>query len=243
MRPELKIVADVSALAPLAARLVFDLLMAEAWAGEPFTIALAGGSTPRPVYERLAAMHRTVEAPWGNVALFFGDERCVSPDDPESNYRAAREALIDPVGEERFHAVHRMRGEEQDVEAEAARYEALLPEAFDLVLLGVGDDGHTASLFPRDSALLETERRVLPVIGPKPPPQRITLAPSVIVGARRVLVLAAGYGKAAAVARALEGPEEPHATPVQLARSTDPEKLRLWIVDRAAARDLHAGWW
>ncbi len=108
---------------------------------------------------------------------------------------------------------------------------------------GPSDDGHTASLFPHDPALLETSRRVLPVIGPKPPPQRITLAPSVIVASHWVLVLAAGHAKAAVIVRALEGPEEPHATPAQLARTTDPEKSRVWIVDRAAARDLHAGWW
>jgi 6-phosphogluconolactonase len=242
MRPDLRIVDEPASLTTLAARIVYDQLRTAA-AGAPFSIALAGGGTPRPVYERLATMHRTARIPWEHVALYFGDERCVPPDDPESNYRLAKEALIDPVGEASFQAVHRIRGEAEDVEAEAERYAALLPPTLDLVLLGIGEDGHTASLFPHDPALLDTERRVLPVVGPKPPPARITLGPSVIVGARRVILLATGHGKSGAVARALEGPEDAHATPAQLARSTDPAKLRLWIVDRAAARGLHAGWW
>lgn len=191
-------------------------------------VALAGGSTPRPVYARLA---RRNDVPWPKLNVYFGDERAVPPDDPASNFRMAHETLLRhvpiPPGQ-----IHRMEAERPDRDVAAADYARLLPERLDLVLLGIGEDGHTASLFPGSVALAEPDRRVLPVEGPKPPSGRLTVSPSVITNARTTLVMAVGPEKAAPVARALEGPYDPSACPAQLARSG------IWILDRDAAARL-----
>jgi 6-phosphogluconolactonase len=191
-------------------------------------LALAGGRTPEPVYRLLAA---TPNLDWSRVDVFFGDERAVPPDDPESNYGMVRASLLSrvPVPEDR---VHRMEAERPDRDAAARAYDQALPPALDLLVLGVGPDGHTASLFPGSAALDERRRRVVPVTGPPPPAARLTITPPVIAAARRVVVLAAGADKAAAVARALEGPRSPKDTPAQLARRAD------WFLDRAAAARL-----
>jgi 6-phosphogluconolactonase len=192
------------------------------------SLALAGGSTPRALHERLAL---APDLPWERVAVYFGDERCVPADHADSNYRMARESLLErvPIDPTR---VHRMRGEWPDRAAAARAYEAELPEALDVLVLGIGEDGHTASLFPGAAALSEVERRVLPVIGPKPPPERLTITPPVIAAARHVVVLASGKGKREPVARAVAGALDSHATPAQLAREA------LWIVDHDAASGL-----
>jgi 6-phosphogluconolactonase len=192
------------------------------------TLALAGGTTPRAAYQELAKISGIT---WPALSVYFGDERAVSPDHPDSNYRMAREALLEhvPVSPER---VHRMRAELPDREGAAREYEALLPAALDLLVLGIGEDGHTASLFPGSPALAERTRLVLPVIGPKPPPERLTITPPVILGARACIVLAGGAGKAGPVARALSGTGDPLDCPSALARGGT------WIVDRAAASAL-----
>jgi len=194
------------------------------------SLALAGGSSPRPVYERLA-----VELPdrdsWSRIDVFFGDERCVPPGDPASNYRMAKEALFDRVALDASQ-VHRMECERFDRDQAARAYEAILPENLDLLVLGLGEDGHTASLFPGAPALAETRRRVLAVKSPRPPLDRLTITPPVILDARLVLVLVAGADKADALARAIDGPYAPQHTPGQLARNG------LWIVDPAAAAQL-----
>ncbi len=238
MWPELEVATDPEQLARTGARWIGSVIES-ASSTRPISIALAGGTTPRRVYELLAEQ----SVPFERVAIYFGDERCVPPDDPHSNFRMAREALLDRVGAERFAAVHRIRGEDADVEGEARRYGALVPDAFDLVLLGMGEDGHTASLFPGDPALLELKRRAVAVVGPKPPPRRITLTPRAIVAARRILVLVAGGEKARVLAQALEAPMDVHRLPVQLARSADPGKVRQWMLDRDAAEHLHLDWW
>lgn len=161
-------------------------------------LVLAGGSTPRGCYERLARL----ELPWGRVTVFFGDERCVPPFDAASNYELARTALLRHVAPA---SVHRMPAE-LGPEAAAARYEPLVAAApLDLVLLGIGSDGHTASLFPANAALTASTY-VAPVFGaPKPPPQRVTLTLRALREARRVIVLVSGRDKADAVRRALAG--------------------------------------
>lgn len=196
--------------------------------GGPVSLALAGGSTPRPVYEELARMQNL---PWDRVDVFFGDERGVPPDHPDSNYRMARETLLDriPVPDGR---IHRMEAERDDRQAAAREYARLLPERLDLVLLGIGSDGHVASLFPGSPALEEEGRSVLAVEGPSEPRERTTLSPPVIRDAGCVVVLARGDAKAEAVARALAGPEDPSACPGVLAREGT------WILDPAAASGL-----
>ena len=201
-----------------------------------FTVALAGGSTPKATYEILARDYAG-ELDWSKVHVFFGDERTVLPDHEDSNYLMAQRTLLShvPVG-----SVHRMRGELPPAEA-AAAYEQELQEffgpdsvpAFDLILLGIGEDGHTASLFPETSALDVTDRWVVanPVL--KLETTRLTLTIPVINAAKAVTFLVAGEGKAEALKQILEGDADPRAYPAKFIR---PECGDLtWMVDRAAA--------
>lgn len=230
-RPARVVVAPAAGFGEAGARLLAGALRTAAprqGAGDgSVSLALAGGSTPRPVYERLAG----APVPWEVVDVFFGDERCVPPDDPESNYRMARKALLDriPVPEDR---VHRMACEAGDPDRAAERYARALPDRLDVLVLGIGSDGHTASLFPGAPALGESARRVAAVRAPEPPRRRLTLTPPVLRAARRTFVLAAGRAKAAAVRRALEGPWDPSACPAQLARGG------VWILDSEAGASL-----
>jgi 6-phosphogluconolactonase len=195
------------------------------------SVALAGGSTPRATYEALATSALGGAFPWAAVDWYFGDERAVPPDDPESNHRAAVETLF-ATRPEALARVHRMPADAPDLERAARAYADALPDPLDLVLLGMGEDGHTASLFPGSAALAEQSARVVAVTGPKPPNPRLTITPSVVASARALLVLVSGASKAEALARALEGPPDTTAVPAQLARAGD------WIVDQDAARLL-----
>jgi 6-phosphogluconolactonase len=179
---------------------------------------LAGGTTPRRCYELLAER----EVDWGRVAVLFGDERCVPPDDPESNYRMAREALLDRAAPA---TVYRMPGElGPDEGAEAYRRIVATETPLDIVILGVGEDGHTASLFPGHPVLRAHGLVVGVHDSPKPPPERITLTLGVLRAARHVIILATGAGKAEAVALAKRG-QVPSGM-IAGAR---------WLIDRAAA--------
>lgn len=171
------------------------------------------------------------DLPWEKVDFYFGDERCVSQESPESNFRMAQETLFQnvPIPRDR---VHRIEGERSDRDQAARDYEAMLPDSLDLILLGMGVDGHTASLFPGSSALSGTERGVLAVEGPYPPRWRITITPLAIQEARSTLVLVSGREKASMLVRALEGDYRPQEIPVQLALPGT------WIVDRDAASEL-----
>ncbi len=202
-----------------------------------FAIALAGGSTPKATYEALARDH-AADVDWPNVHAFFGDERTVPPDHEDSNYRMAREALLDrvPVG-----SVHRMRGELPPDEA-AVSYERELegffggtPPVLDFVMLGIGEDGHTASLFPETPALGVTDRLAVANPVAKLDTTRLTLTAPVLNAAREVLFLVAGAGKAEALAEILDGEADPRAYPAKLVR---PPGGPTWMVDRAAARSL-----
>jgi len=195
------------------------------------TLALAGGSTPRAIYACMRAPALVDRIAWQRVAIYFGDERCVPPDAEESNYRMAREELLQHMPVARA-TVHRMEGELADTDAAARDYAARLPSALDVLLLGMGKDGHTASLFPGAPALAERTRRVLAVQCPAPDRPRLTITPPVIDAAETVIVLVAGHDKAATVARALEGPYVPDELPIQLAlRGT-------WLMDDAATGAL-----
>jgi 6-phosphogluconolactonase len=209
-----------------------ELEMARVIAGRGVcSLCLAGGRTPEPVYRELAAAS-TID--WSRVDVYFGDERAVAPEHPDSNYLMVRRVLLSrvpiPAGQ-----VHRMEAERSDQEAAAREYERSLPSQLDILVLGMGPDGHTASLFPGSAALDEHERLVVPVIGAKPPPQRLTITPPVIEAARRVAVIATGGDKAAMVARAIEGLLSPKDVPAQLARRGT------WFLDQAAAGRLTAG--
>jgi 6-phosphogluconolactonase len=204
-----------------------------------FSVALAGGSTPKAAYALLASPPYRDTVDWPRVHFFFGDERCVPPDHPDSNVRMARETLLGPLHIDEAH-IFRMRGED-DPAAAAQAYAALLAERlgalpeFDLVLLGMGPDGHTASLFP--GAPPDDGSDALVQVRTAPPSMkvsnRLTLTPRVINAARKVVISVTGKEKADILARVLNGPHDPTAYPVQIVR---PVHGRLtWLVDRAAA--------
>ncbi len=221
-------------LAEAAAEAVEGELARALERSESASLVLAGGSTPRVLYRLLAGAERRGRIAWQQVDLYFGDERCVAPIDVASNYRMAHETLIGPLGlaSER---VHRIRGE-LGPEPAADDYEARLRERlgarprFDVVLLGMGGDGHTASLFPGTAALDEDERLAVASRAPVEPRERVTLTFPALNAARRVLFLVAGSEKAPAVRRAAAGDEDAPAVRIR------PEDGRCtWYFDRAAA--------
>ena len=202
-----------------------------------FSIALSGGNTPKPVYARLAAVPGL---DWRRVLVFFGDERCVPPDDSRSNYAMARAAMLDhiPIPPEN---VHRMRGEDPP-RAAAEAYADELSKALgadvrlDLALQGLGDNGHTASLFPGLAAIDETTRSVVAAYVEVVGMWRLTLTPPAINAARRVVFLVSGAGKAEVLHRVLQGPRDPVVLPAQIVRPVDSRVL--WLLDAAAAAKL-----
>ncbi len=210
-----------------------------------FVVALSGGSTPRALHRLLAAEPLRGQVPWERTEVFWGDERCVPPDHPDSNYRMARETLLDavPIPPAR---VHRMAGEHPDPAAAAAAYEAEVarvlggtpgapPPVFDLIFLGMGPDGHTASLFPGTAALAERTRWVVANHVPTAPggvAHRLTVTYPLLNRAARVIFLVAGPDKAAALRDVLEGPLDPQRLPAQAVRPATGDLV--WLVDRAA---------
>jgi 6-phosphogluconolactonase len=212
-----------------------------------FLLTLAGGSTPKAAYETLASDDFVNRLDWSRVHVLWGDERCVPPDDARSNYRMAREALLDrvPIPPDN---IRRMRGEDDPQQA-AAAYEVLLREllrdsgevelpgtGLDLVLLGLGDDGHTASLFPGGTAVRETVRWVVAEYAAAFAMWRITLTPVAINAARNVSFAVSGPGKAARLHEVIDGPRTPDLLPAQV---VEPVRGRVtWLVDEAAASRL-----
>jgi len=222
------VLEDDRALAEAGAGLIANDAGAAIVARGRFNLGLSGGRTPAALYRALSQR----PADWLRVRVYFADERAVPPTDAESNFRLARETLIDPAGIPPRN-VHRMKGEYDDLDAAVEEYEAHLVEPLDVLVLGIGEDGHTASIFPGSRLVVERVRRVAAVTdAPKPPPKRITVTPRVIREARRVVVLATGSAKALAVARALEGPTDIRAHPARMLREYE------WLVDRAAAAAL-----
>jgi 6-phosphogluconolactonase len=225
---------DIQVLDDPAAR-VAEMLAEAASAGRH--IVLTGGSTPRVAYEMAAER----DADWSGAEIWFGDERCVPPDDPRSNYRMAREALLDrvPIPPDQ---IHRIRGED-DPERAAAEYErevrALLGDAgLDLVLLGMGEDGHTASLFPGQAAVRETARWVVAVYVPSMKMWRVTLTPALLNRSRNVTFVVSGASKAVRLRQVIEGPFTPDLLPAQSIRLV--EGRLTWMVDQAAAHALRS---
>ncbi|HET8937456.1 MAG TPA: 6-phosphogluconolactonase [Polyangiales bacterium] len=229
-KPQISILPDRNALMEAAALRVVELgRQAIAQRGH-FAWALAGGSTPRALYELLGSERFAKALDWRRVQFFWSDERCVAPDHPDSNYGMARAALLDRL-QLTAAQVHRMQGEAAP-EAAAQAYDMQLRAAgtLDLVLLGMGADGHTASLFPHSPALSETERWVVPNLSPSGAP-RLTFTFTAINQASAVLLLVAGADKAARVKQALQ---EPSADlPVQRVRGHIE-----WMLDKQAAGEL-----
>jgi 6-phosphogluconolactonase len=193
----------------------------------PRNVTLAGGSTPRALYELLASDDYRDRTDWEDMEVFFGDERAVPPDHPESNYGMARSALLRhvPVPDE---AVHRMEAEATPLEDAAERYSLSLPDSLDLVLLGMGPDGHTASLFPGREALEERTRRVVPTTAADDSP-RLTLTYPTLETAHHVVFLVTGSSKREALDAIRRGEDLPAGRVRPVAGDV------LWIVDQAAA--------
>ena len=209
------------------------------------SVALAGGSTPALLYRKLAHFR---EIPWKRIEIFFGDERARPPDHEESNYRLALENLLSRVSVPR-EQVHRMEGEGDDLEAAARLYEEKIRElvppggdgrpAFDLIWLGVGEDGHTASLFPGTKALEETERLVAPNEVPALSTRRLTFTLPLLNAARRVQFLAVGAKKAPVLRRIVgHGSDEAADAALPAARVDPPCGVLEWVLDREAAMQI-----
>src|SRR5262245_6928091 len=187
---------------------------------------LSGGRSPVATYRRLATMIEPQDR--RRVDVWFADERAVAADDEASNHRLVTVTFATPAGVP-AERVHRMEADAPDLAAAVRAYDAALPAAIDVVILGLGEDGHVASLFPGAPALGERDHRVAAVFdAPKPPPRRMTVTPPVLERARRVLVLAIGAEKAGAVAASLAG-GNPRDVPGRLVRE------REWFIDREAS--------
>ena len=233
----IRVCDDLESLSQAAA----DLFTAAAqWAVTEqgrFSVALSGGSTPRRCYELLAQPPFRDRIPWSKVHVFWGDERCVPANDPRSNARMAREALLDhvPLSAGQIHPISCVA----DPNAAALNYQQMLTEffaagspRFDLVFLGLGDDGHTASLFPGTAALQETERWVTAVRKPGEDISRLTLTAPLLNRAGLVVFLVAGAGKTNILHQVLQGSTREKRFPAQLIAPQNGELI--WLVDRAA---------
>jgi 6-phosphogluconolactonase len=241
--PKVFVFDDAESVARGAAARIAELARESIISRGLFAVALAGGSTPRGVYELLAGEDFREGIDWPNVHVFFGDERMVPPDHAESNYRMANEALLSrvPVPPEN---VHRIDGV-GDAAANASAYEYEMRGLFgedaawprlDHVLLGMGDDGHTASLFPGTAALNEQRLWVAPNWVEKLGAWRVTLTAPAINAARHVTFFVTGAGKAARLREVLKGGRDAARLPSQLIRPSD--GTLEWLVDRAAAAGL-----
>jgi len=208
-----------------------------------FTFALSGGNTPKRLYSLLGSEPYLGRIDWTLAEIFWSDERCVPPESEESNFRMAQEVFLGkiPIPPSQ---VHRMPADAADRDAAAYNYieemqrvfgTSAVP-SFDLIQLGMGPEGHTASLFPHQASLREQSRLVVPVTVPKPPPPRLTFTPPVLNAAAHVLFLVTGADKADAMHAVLEGPPQADEYPAQLVRPARGEVV--WMLDEAAASKL-----
>ena len=240
---EIRVLADANSIARTAAAEFLEAVRDAVCEKDSFTVALAGGSTPKALYELLATNPLLqAKVPWSKMQFFFGDERHVPPDNPDSNFRMANESMFGkaPVDPKQ---VHRIKAEKPNAAQAAEEYEQELRTSFklqadqlprfDLVLLGMGPEGHTASLFPGTKALNEERRLVVSNWVGKLYTDRITLTPPVLNSAARIIFMVHGKEKAPALKAVLEGPYEPDQLPAQMIKPK--EGKILWLVDPAAA--------
>lgn len=243
---EIRVLADANGIAQTAAAEFLDAARQSVQQNGSFSVALAGGSTPKTLYGLLASNPLLqAKVPWSKIQFFFGDERHVPPDDGESNFRMANEAMLAkaPIDAKQ---VHRIKSEKRSAAEAAADYEQELRNSFklqadqlprfDLILLGMGPEGHAASLFPGTKALKEERRLVVSNWVGKLYTDRITLTPPALNNAARVVFMVHGAEKAPALKAVLEGPYEPDQLPAQIIRPTQGKVL--WLVDPTAASML-----
>lgn len=246
-RDEVQVLVDADEIARVAADEFVRHALETVRMKGLFTVALSGGSTPKELYSLLASEAGSFRArvPWDKIHFFWGDERHVPPDHSDSNYRMVYEAMLSrvPVPLEN---IHRIKSENPDADKAAEGYERVLHEffrsetvylpLFDLVLLGMGSDGHTASIFPGTEVILEQKRFVVAYRVEKLNSYRITLTPLVLNNAACVVFLVTGQEKAEMLRVVLQGPYQPERFPAQLIRPTNGRLL--WLVDQAAASML-----
>jgi 6-phosphogluconolactonase len=241
---QLLIYSDPSALADAVAQHIVDRARTAVDAHGHFTIGLSGGSTPRAVYERLARPALSDQMPWSKTYVFWSDERAVPRDDERSNYRMVDEALLKHVPLPKEH-IKPILTQEHDLEAAAQHYARVVqcfvpgsPPRFDLLLLGMGPDGHTLSLFPHSPALDAGDALVVatPVASQPPHVRRISFTTRLANAAAEALMLVAGADKAAMVRAVLEGPAQPDQLPAQRISLTN--GMLTWMLDQAAAQEL-----
>ena len=249
MDREIHIITGAEALAKRAAQEFVQTATAAVLENGSFSVALSGGSTPKALYSLLVTDEAIrAQIPWDKVQIFFGDERSVGPNQAESNFRMVAESMLSKVPL-KPDQVHRIKGEyteadkaareyEQDLRASFQLGDAAFPR-FDLILLGLGNDGHTASLFPGTKALQEKQRLVVSNWVGKLLTNRITLTAPAINNAMQVMFLVAGADKATALKAVLEGPHEPDQLPAQLIQPSNGKLL--WLLDDAAAGLLSVG--
>ncbi len=236
---EIRITEEKSALSQQASELFASSAIDAVEKRGHFAVALAGGSTPKATYHLLTSEPYATSLPWEQIHLFWGDERCVPPDDGESNYLMVKQSLLDSINIPSAN-IHRMAGELEPHIA-ANKYALELKHffsgsiRFDLVMLGMGDDGHTASLFPHTDAL-HTQEAVAANYVPKLDTWRLTLSAQTINAARHIVFLVAGEDKAPALHEVLQGEPNPEQYPSQLI-SPDEGNLT-WLVDKTAASQL-----
>jgi 6-phosphogluconolactonase len=243
-RPDVRTCADARELSEQAAAATAAAIADAVTRHGRCSLVLSGGNTPRALYALLASTHRN-QIPWSQVYVFWGDERYVPRDDSASNYRMARESLLEQVPLP-FHNIHPMPTHLPSPDAAARDYERTLraqaehhEPPFDLILLGIGEDGHTASLFPRSPALHEKTRWVVAVTVPAEPSTRLTLTLPAIATAARIFVLVSGTGKSDALAHVLSPRADPYDYPAAGLPSASGRVT--WWVDRDAASGLREG--
>ena len=226
-----RIFADYESLSEAAAAHIHLIGRAAVDERGRFDVVLSGGSTPRRTYEILAARTADDLTLWQNTHVFWGDERCVPADDPESNYLMVKRTLLEPARIARAN-IHPISASGPDREAVAESYEGSFPTAPDLLILGMGVDGHIASLFPGSPALDEREKRFVVCLAPIEPAERITITPPAVAAARNVLVIVSGEEKARALRQVFAEGGDVRETPARLLRDAT------WFITEDAASEI-----
>lgn len=244
--PDIRIYRDGQAWAEAAAEFVLEVGKEAVRTNGRFLIGLSGGTTPETLYRALTSPAFADRFDWSRTTFFFSDERCVPPDDPRSNYALAKKILFTPLNIMPSQ-IYRMAGESSDPQAAAFEYEqqqrlatktsSSAQPSLDLVLLGLGEDGHTASLFPGASILRDRQRVIAATQSPKDPPNRLTMTLAAINRASVILFLVTGAGKAGVV-RAILDPRTEAERQLPAALVSPEEGRLIWFLDQAAAAEL-----
>src|SRR6266702_5757794 len=241
---QISIYPDTNTLSREAAQFIVRLANEAIVTHGRFTIALSGGSTPKVLYSLLGDEPYRNQIDWAKVDIFWSDERCVPPDSEDSNYHLAQQVLLSkiPIADSQL---HRMPADRPDRDAASQAYTEEMYRTFgtnripkfDLMQLGMGPEGHTASLFPHQESLHEQQRLVMPVIVPKPPPERLTFTRTLWNAAHSALLLVTGTDKVDALQAVLEGEYQPDEYPAQIVRPPNGEVV--WMLDSAVAQKIH----